>query len=324
MSESDGFDAITDIGLLLFDGATLLDVAGPLEVFTRAGGYRIQQLSPHGGSVSTSAGVTIADTVALDRASGLDTVLIAGADDPDYVRDLRPHFVEISRLLGSARRVGSICTGAFVLAELGLLDGRVATTHWRATGRLAQQFRNITVDPDAIFVRDGRVISSAGISTGIDLALSLVEEDRGLDTAHRVARDMVVHPRHGAERQAPDRAQLPTLTHDPLRRAMAEVVEDPSGPHDVESLAQRARVSTRHLGRLVREATGLSPSRWIERVRLDIACRLLLVGHSVTEAGYHSGLRNDENLRRAFRRHLDMSPTEYRQRYRSPRQLPGA
>lgn len=317
MSVTDCFPASTDIGILSFDGVTLLDVSGPAEVFARAGGYRIHLLSPAGGTVTTSAGVSLTETLPIAEAGGLDTVLIAGANDTDYVSRLRPYLPEISRLVESARRVASVCTGAFVLAELGLLDGRVATTHWRETAQLGQRFPEVTVEPDAIFIRDGKYVSSAGISTGIDMSLSLVEEDRGLDVAAEVARDMVITPRHGAERQAPDRPKVPTINHDPLRRAISQVVDDPRGRHTVTSMATAAQVSQRHLSRLVKESTGLTPARWIERVRLDVACRVLLVGESVTEAAFVSGLGSDENLRRAFRRHLGTTPSAYRERYRA-------
>lgn len=308
----------TTIGVVSFPGVTMLDVAGPVEVFARAGGYRVHYFSPAGGTVTASTGLAFANTVPLPHAQPVDSLIITGANNVGDLDQLRDHHAELARLASTARRVASVGTGSFVLAQLGLLDGRRASTHWQETEALARRHPNVQVEHDEAFVRDGRFLTSGGMTTGIDVALALVEEDLGAATARDIASDLFVYLRcPGAPSQFSDTAYVSSVRHQPLRRAMSMVVEDPAAAHTAASMARSAHMSSRHLNRLMLEETGMSPARWIERVRLEVARRLLQANYSVTDTALQSGFRSDETLRRAFRRHMHTTPTEYRNRYRS-------
>lgn len=307
------------IGFLVFDGVTMLDVSGPAEVFSRAPGYSLTLFSPHGGDITTAAGLQVGGTTrATAEAGPLDTVIIAGADDLPY-HPFDPALLEAaSALAGSARRVASVCSGAFILAELGLLDGRRATTHWRDARDLARRYPRVHVEPDTLHVHDGRFITSAGITSGIDLSLSLVEEDLDAATARRIAQDMVVFMhRPGGQSQFASTPNVPVVESPILQSVMALIDADPTGPHTVAGLASAARVSTRHLARLFQEELGTTPGRWLEQLRLGEAQRLILDGHTITAAAAGSGFSSDESLRRAFLRRLRTTPSEYKARFSS-------
>ncbi|MFJ3779473.1 GlxA family transcriptional regulator [Streptomyces sp. NPDC090075] len=308
------------VGFVVFEGVTMLDVSGPSEVLHQAGRlaapYELVLVSPTGGTVTTSAGPALTGTVRAADAGPVDTVLVAGGDRLAE-RPIEDGLLAAARdLTEGARRVASVCTGAFVLGELGLLDGRRATTHWRHAAVFARRYPRVRVEPDAIHVRDGRYVTSAGISAGIDLALALVEDDHGADVARDIARELVVFlQRPGGQSQFSTAVTTPPARTEPLRTLIASVLADPAADHSLPALAASAAVSTRHLTRLFTAELGTTPARWVERVRLDRAQQLLLEGHSVTAAARHSGLGTDETLRRAFARHLGTTPTHYRRRF---------
>ncbi|WP_433410512.1 GlxA family transcriptional regulator [Saccharomonospora azurea] len=307
------------VGFVVFDGVTMLDVSGPSEVLHQAGSlghhYDLVLLSTHGGDVRTSSGLTLSDTVTATDAGALDTLVVAGGDRLAE-QPIEDELLATTRdAAESATRVASVCTGAFVLAELGMLDGRRATTHWRHADTLARRHPLVHVEPDAIHVRDGRYVTSAGITAGIDLALALVEDDHGADVARHIARELVVFLQRPGGQSQFSTATTPTAPGDPLRMLIDTVLADPTGDHDLPSMARAAAVSPRHLTRLFHAELGTTPARWVERVRLDRARQLLLDGHSVTSAARRSGLGSDETLRRAFARHFGTTPTEYRQRF---------
>jgi transcriptional regulator GlxA family with amidase domain len=245
----------------------------------------------------------------------VDTVVVAGADH--LVDGVPGEVLEVTATLAAkAGRVASVCSGAFVLAALGLLDGRRATTHWRHAAALARQYPKVEVVPDALHVTDGRCVTSAGISAGIDLTLALVEADHGPDTARAVARELVVYmQRPGGQSQFSTAMATPPARSDPMRTVAETVIADPAGDHSLPKLAAAAAVSPRHLTRLFQSEFRTTPGRWVERVRLDRAQQLLLDGHSITKAARLSGLGSDETLRRAFARHLGTTPTEYLRRF---------
>jgi transcriptional regulator GlxA family with amidase domain len=225
-------------------------------------------------------------------------------------------------LAGQARRTASICTGAFVLAAAGVLDGRRATTHWQHAGTLARAYPSIDVQPDAIFVEDGTVFTSAGVSAGIDLALALVERDHGPALARDVARSLVVFlQRPGGQSQfSPSlRAPLPRTT--PLRIVCDAVTADPAAEYSLARLAAIAAVSPRHLTRLFREEMRTTPAKYVELVRLNTAKDLLDAGEPVTDTAYRSGFGSAESMRRTFVQRLGVSPRSYQQRFRSA--IPG-
>lgn len=308
------------MGFVVFDGVTLLDVSGPGEVLHQAvlagHAYTPVLISPRGGAVATSSGLVLAGTTAAADVGPLDTVVVAGAErltEPVLDGEL---LSVVGTLAGQAARVASVCTGAFVLAELGLLDGRKATTHWRHAAAFARRYPRVQVEPDVIHVRDGRYITSAGITAGIDLALSLVEEDHGADVARGIARELVVFmQRPGGQSQFSTALETPPASSSLLRSVTAAVHADPAAEHTLSGMAAAAAVSPRHLTRLFQSELDTTPARWVERVRLGRAQQLLLDGHSITAAAQHSGFGSDETLRRAFARHLGITPTEYRKRF---------
>ncbi|MBR7827848.1 GlxA family transcriptional regulator [Actinospica sp. MGRD01-02] len=308
------------VGIVVFDGATMLDISGPTEVLHLAGRlaapYELVMVSPGGGRVTTSSGLALTGAVPAADAGRLDTVVVVGGDRLAE-RPPEPELLDAVRTVAAtAGRVASVCTGAFVLAELGLLDGRRAATHWRHAASLARRYPRVRVEPDAIHVRDGRYVTSAGISAGIDLSLALVEEDHGPDAARSVARELVVFmQRPGGQSQFSTAISTPPVRSGLLRPLVEAVLADPAADHTLTAMAARAAVSPRHLTRLFRSELGTTPARWLERVRLDRAQQLLLDGHSVTAAAHISGLGSDETLRRAFARHLNTTPTEFRARF---------
>lgn len=307
------------VGFVVFDGVTMLDVSGPAEVLHQASRldhhYDLVLISACGGEVRTSTGMPLGGTVTAAEAGRIDTVLVAGGDRLTG-QPVDAELLATTRTVAArATRVASVCTGAFVLAELGLLDGRRATTHWRHADALARRHPRVRVEPDAIHVRDGRFITSAGISAGIDLTLALVEADHGADAARRIARELVVFLQRPGGQSQFTTATTPPARNDLLRTLINSVLADPAADHGLPSMARAAAVSPRHLTRLFHTELGTTPARWVERVRLDRAQQLLLDGHSVTSAAQHSGFGSDETLRRVFVRHLGVTPTAYRQRF---------
>jgi transcriptional regulator GlxA family with amidase domain len=312
------------VGVVVFDGVKLLDVAGPMEVFAeanRVGGtaYELVTLSVTGGPVTSSTGLAIGGDAALDDPGPeLRTLLVAGGDRL-AVRPIETELVEaVRRLASSVPRVCSICTGAFVLAAAGVLDGRRATTHWRHARLLAASNPDVTVVPDAIWVRDGRVFTSAGVSAGIDLALALVEADAGGEVARQVARSLVVFlQRPGGQSQFSPSSELPRARSAVLRRVTDAVAADPAADHSAVRMAAAAAVSPRHLSRLFRAELGVSPARYVEAVRIDAGKRALERGLSVADAASAAGFGTPESMRRAFVTRLGVSPRTYQQRFRS-------
>jgi transcriptional regulator GlxA family with amidase domain len=303
------------VGVLAFEDVTLLDVTGPIEVLHTAGAYECVVVSPNGGPVTTSSKITIATTTAAG-AGAFDTVVVPGSD---YLVDhpIDDSLLDAAKTLAAnAARVTSVCTGAFVLAELGLLDGHRATTHWRRTRTLAHRYPNIDVVPDALHVTDGRYLTSAGISAGIDMALAIVEHDHGPDAARAVARELVVYmQRPGGQSQFSAALNTPPTRNLALRTIIDAVHADPAADHNAATLAATAALSTRQVARLFQSELGTTPARWIESVRLDQAQQLILNGHTITAAARRSGLGSDESLRRAFARHFGLTPTDYKRRF---------
>ncbi|WP_416965568.1 GlxA family transcriptional regulator [Streptomyces sp. Agncl-13] len=306
--------------VVLFDDVQSLDITGPAEVFAGAekqapGAYRIRTASLDGGPVRTSSGLTVVPDSTLADAPAPHTLLVPGGRG---TRGPDPHLTDWLRVHGPrAERLVSVCTGAILLAEAGLRDGRRATTHWAYCARLAREHPAVTVDPDPIYVRDGPVSTSAGVTSGIDLALALVEEDLGRDAALTIARHLVVFLRRPGN-QAQFSAQLAAQTarRDPLREVQQWITEHPDDDLSVESLAARASLSPRHFARAFQSETGMTPGRYVDRVRLEHARRLLEdTGDGVEEISRASGYGTPESMRRAFLKSLGAAPAEYRRRF---------
>ncbi|MFE9884147.1 GlxA family transcriptional regulator [Streptomyces scopuliridis] len=309
--------------VVLFDDVQSLDVTGPVEVFNGAGlatsdrgVYRIRTASLDGAPVRTSSGLTLVPDIALTDAPDPHTLVVPGGSgtrgpDPLLIAWLRERAPRAGRLV-------SICTGALLLAAAGLLDGRRATTHWIAADLLATHYPAVEVDPDPIYIRDGEIATSAGVTSGIDLALALVEEDLGREVALTVARHLVVFLRRPGN-QAQFSAQLAAQTaqREPLRDVQSWISDHPGGDLSVESLAARARLSPRHFARAFRAETGMTPGRYVERVRVEHARRLLEESaDGVEEISRACGYGTPEAMRRAFIRALGTAPAEYRRRFR--------
>ncbi|GAA2315187.1 GlxA family transcriptional regulator [Streptomyces hawaiiensis] len=306
---------------VLFDGLQSLDVTGPLEVFAGAdllapGAYRIRTASLDGAPVRTTSGLTLVPDESLISAPDPDILLVPGGTgslrpDPRLVGWVREHGPRVERLV-------SVCTGAAVLAEAGLLDGRRATTHWAYCDRLARAHPAVEIDPDPVYVRDGHIATSAGVTAGIDLALALVEEDLGRDAALTIARHLVVFLRRPGN-QAQFSAQLAAQTarREPLRDVQRWITDHPDADLCVDALAARARLSPRHFARAFRAETGMTPGRYVDRVRLEHARRLLEdTADGIEEIARTSGYGTPEAMRRAFVRTLGTPPAEYRRRFR--------
>ncbi|MEU5974587.1 GlxA family transcriptional regulator [Streptomyces sp. NPDC047315] len=310
--------------VVLFDGVQSLDLTGPVEVFSGADAiagrtaYPLGTASVDGRPVRTSSGLTLLPDTDLASAAEPHTLLVPGgpgthAPAPALVDWLREHGPRVQRLV-------SVCTGAELLAHAGLLDGRRATSHWAHCADLARAHPAVQFDPEPIFVRDGKIATSAGVTSGIDLALALVEEDLGRDVALTIARHLVVFLRRPGN-QAQFSAQLTAQTarREPLRDVQSWISEHPAGDLSVEALAARARLSPRHFARAFRAETGVTPGRYVERVRLEHARRLLEeTCDGVEEVSRASGYGTPEAMRRAFVRALGTAPAEYRRRFHVP------
>jgi transcriptional regulator GlxA family with amidase domain len=317
--------------LVVFDGVQMLDVAGPADVLdaaNRAIGepvYQLMTASVDGAAVRCSNGMVIGPDAALRevRPRGLDTLLVGGAFLPQS--DIASHasnavmISELQRLSGAARRTCGVCTGAFLLAAAGLLDGRTVTTHWAFSAPLAGSFPALTVEPDRIFIRDGSVVTSAGVTAGIDLALALVEEDHGAAVARTVARWLVTFvQRPGGQSQFSERLAAPIAEGSTLRVILDEIVADPAADHRQAELARRASLSERHLRRVFAQQTNTTPARFVERVRVEHARELLEgSGLGADQIAARAGFGCEETMRRAFIRVLGVVPSEYRARFRS-------
>jgi transcriptional regulator GlxA family with amidase domain len=303
-----------DVLIVLFDRVQCLDVTGPLEVFAN-GGYRVRTASLGGGMVRSTSGLRIVPDEDLRTTGPADLLLVPGGvgareSDRELVAWLRQHARRSPRL-------ASVCTGAFLLAEAGLLDGRRVTTHWQHCGTLARRFPELDVDPEPIFIRDGDVFTSAGVTAGIDLALALVEEDRGRAEALRIARELVVFLRRPGN-QAQFSAQLAAqvASREPLRDVQQWITENPAADLSVETLATRASLSPRQFARAFTAEVGMTPGRYVDRVRLESARRRLEdTSDGMEKTARTCGYGSTESMRRAFIRSLGTSPAEYKNRY---------
>ncbi len=309
-----------------FDGVQSLDITGPLEVFTgagrypaghRAGGpaYQVRVASLGGVPVRTSSGLTIVPDTDLLAAASPHTLVVPGGEG---ARSPAPPLISwIRRHAAEAARITSVCTGAFLLAEAGLLAGRRVTTHWSASAELARRYPGVRVDPEPIYIRDGSIATSAGVTAGIDLALALVEEDLGREAALAVARYLVVflrRPGNQAQFSAQLRAQL--AHRQPLREVQHWITERPAADLSVGSLATRAGLSPRQFARTFAAETGMTPGQYVGKVRLEAARRLLEdTGDGIEQVARRCGYRTPEAMRRAFIRSLGVSPAGYRHRF---------
>ena len=313
-----------------FEGLQILDVTGPLEVFAQASqqltksgrspvpAYRVHLAAREAGPVATSSGLALmADLGWADMPEQVDTFLISGGRGTAQAM-LDPEFMAwIGRQASLARRFGSVCTGAMILARTRLLDGRRVTTHWAFTDELARAAPTAHVEPDSIFVRDGRLWTSAGVSAGMDMALAMVEEDWGRKLTLDVAHALVMYlKRAGGSSQLSTHLEAQALSaHGRFRQLTSWIVDHPEQEWSIVALAEQANMSARHFARCFQEEIGVTPAKFVERVRLEAAQQLLATGHdSVEQVALRCGFGSAETLRRVFVRRLGVGPAAYRLR----------
>ena len=310
-----------------FSGMQTLDVVGPLEVFATASlvaaakgrdGYQPVIASVDGKPVTTSSGLTLATTKLLDPDKPADTLVLPGGAGVHAARaDAR--VVDWTRTVAAgARRVASVCTGAFLAAQAGLLDGCVATTHWGSADQLAREFPSIVVDPDPIFVRSSATVwTAAGVTAGIDLALSLVEDDHGTEVAQTVARWLVLHLRRpGGQTQFAAPVWVARAKREPIRAVQDAIDAEPGGAHSICDLARRVDMSPRHFTRVFTDEVGESPGAYVERVRTEAARRQLeQTDDTVVAIAARCGFGTAETMRRNFIRRIGVSPDHYRKTF---------
>jgi len=318
--------------MVAFPGVQVLDVTGPLEVFAnsnrrldalqdrRAPRYTIEIAAAQAGPLATSSGMRLhADRALRDVRGPIDTLLVAGGDGTRAAVQDRALVDFLRRTAPRARRVASICTGTFLLAQAGLLDGRRATTHWASCAALGRSHPAISVEGDPIFVRDGKFWSSAGVCAGMDLALAMAEEDHGRELALTVAKWMVLFlKRPGGQSQFSVGLAAQATEHERIRDLQAWVQSHLADDLGVGRLAKRAAMSPRNFARVFAREVGETPARWVERARVEAAQRLLEESElGVDAVAARSGFGTAETLRRAFLRQIRVSPSAYRARFRS-------
>lgn len=310
--------------VILFDGVQPLDVAGPVDVFSAAARftgsastppYIVRTASVGAETVRSAGGLRLVPDLDLADAEDPDLLLVPGGPG---VGDVDSRLVAWLRARApGVRRVMSVCTGAFLLAEAGLLDGRRATTHWDSCDFLASSFPQVMVDPVPIFVRDGSISTSAGVTTGVDLAIALVEEDFGRAVAHEIARLLVVYLRRpGNQAQFSVQLSAQIARSDPLREIQYWAAANLTSDLSVPAMARRAGLSTRQFARAFAEQVGMTPGRYVDLIRLEAAQRMLTdTRDGVVRIARHCGYGTPETMRLAFMRELDISPTEYRRTF---------
>lgn len=302
------------IAFLIFPDFQLLDATGPIAAFEIAGryqpgAYELRVIAPTAGAVASSSGVTL-QARGLGRADRIDTLIVAGGDGSRaamYCAKIQ-RFVRACAL--ASRRVASVCSGTYILAATGLLDGKVATTHWSRSADFARKFPAVRLDADRIYVKSGRLWTSAGITAGIDLALALIGEDVGESIARRTAQQLVVyHRRPGGQSQFSALLEL-GAAQGRFAPLLEFIRENLSQPLSVEALAARACMSPRHFARAFRAETGVTPAKVVERLRVDAARAALdSGGRSVKDVARLCGFEDTERMRRAFQRMLRTSPS---------------
>jgi transcriptional regulator GlxA family with amidase domain len=308
--------------ILAYEGCQLLDVTGPAAVFGAANEargedfYDLRIVSPDGGTIASNAGVVLHSR---KIGSQPDTLLVAGGS-----RGLRAAMARedlrgwLTRVAPKAERYGSVCTGAFVLAAAGLLDGKRVATHWAHCERLARNFPEIEVDADSLYVVDGKVWTSAGVTTGIDMALALVEADLGAALANLIARHFVLYARRpGYQSQFSPLLQAQTAAQAPFSRLIDWMQDNLGDRLDVPALASRAGMTERSFYRKFTEATGKTPAHFVEGLRLDAARALLAQGLPLKTIAGRVGLTSSSRLGQAFERRFGMPPSLFREMHRA-------
>ncbi len=323
------------VELVIFPGANGLDVVGPLEVFSVASkmlashnqGYQVLFTGETTGPVQLESGLTVNVDQTCQPSSVTDYLVIPGGSAPQQFCDNPARLAYLAQRASKAKRIVSICTGAFMLAKLGLLKGKRCTTHWGYAQTLAQQYPDISVCENAIYVEDGNVFSSAGVTAGIDLALALVEQDFGSEVAIETARSLVLYLRRpGGQSQFSAPIELRKKAGNrfqPLYDWLQQQITQPD--LQVDALAEFMAMSPRHFSRSFRQQSGMSPAKFVENIRLEKARELLgNTVHPIKAIAYLCGFQQEERMRRVFIRHLGITPSQYRCHFGLSANNPGA
>ncbi|MBW8785316.1 MAG: helix-turn-helix domain-containing protein [Novosphingobium sp.] len=323
------------VGFLLYESCDLLDLSGPAAVFHSAHWHltslgelaqptpELSYFSPDGGLIVTGQGLPVGTRPMHEIAAArLDTLIVVGSF---YVHESCDERLVtcVREMHGSVRRLASVCTGAFVLALAGLLDGRRAVTHWRDCAEFQRRFPAVDVDPDCIFIEDEGIWTSAGVSAGIDMALAMLEQDYGHELAWAVAARLVVFlKRPGGQTQLSMELRGQGISG-PIAQLLKWIAANPHRDLRAEVLADRVNMSLRNFYRAFEEATGTSPAEWVEATRLEIAKRLLEhTAENADQVALKAGFVNYERMRRAFSKRLGASPLAYRNRAAKPSDAP--
>jgi len=320
------------IGFLGYPRITALDLVGPLDVFATANdlieakftgrsrpAYELVVLGLSKRAFAAESGVTFLPQVSLAKAPALDTLIVPGGCGLREPGPLRTVSLWLRQHQRGIRRIASVCTGIYALAEAGLLDGCTATTHWRHAEVFAARYPAVEIDADAIFIKQGRLYTSAGITAGIDLALALVEEDHGPTLSLAVARELVVYlKRAGGQRQFSERLSFQAATGGRLAELCAWMIEHLADDLTIERLAERIGISARQLGRRFKLTLGMPPAAYVERLRTEEAAQRLLAGEaSIEQIAEAVGFRSADVFRRAFERRFGIAPAQFRARFRA-------
>src|SRR5215211_2470083 len=315
--------AMRRVVIAVFPGVQTLDVVGPAEVFRAASllrppGYEVTIAAQTKQPIETSTVSFVPDAALTEVTGPIDTLLVAGGTGTRAAEEDEALVAWIAEAATRSRRVTSVCTGAFLLARARLLDGRRATTHWASCGDLAKRYPAVSVDPDPIFVRDSEIATSAGVTAGMDLALALVEEDLGRETALEAARWLVLFlQRPGGQTQFSAQLAAQTADRAPLRELQAWIPDHLDADLSVPALARRSQMSDRNFARAFRRETGMTPAAYVEAARVERARIALETGDLAIEAiARQAGFGTVETMRRAFRRRVGVSPVDYRTRFR--------
>lgn len=327
MLHDGGVSSPLHVVIVAFDGVQPLDVVGPHEVFAGAdsaarhhgrSGYRLTVASADTAEIRTESGLRLVTDPLPDPAAAIDTLVLPGGDGVHRARRDPVLMAWLAAVAPRVRRLATVCSGTFLGAQTGLLDGCTVTTHWARAARLAAEFPTLTVDADPIYCRDGNVWTSAGVTAGIDLALALVEDDLGAEIAQHVARWLVMfRHRPGGQSQYATSVWVQRADRRAVRAAQELIEADPAADHRVPTLAANVSMSARHFTRTFADEVGEPPGKYVERVRVEAARTALETSDAtLDQVATACGFGTAETLRRSFHRRLGVTPDQYRQRFR--------
>jgi transcriptional regulator GlxA family with amidase domain len=311
-----------DVVIFAYDGAQLIDIAGPTQTLTTANEegasppYMVRLVAVSGGSIRTASGMKLV-AGSLPRAITIDTLLVPGGPGVHAFRKDRKALAALRRLCMRSRRICAVCTGAFALAEIGLLNKCRVVTHWRACAQLAEEFPEVCVDPEPLFIQAGKIWTTAGVTAGIDLTLALIEQDHSAALATNVARRLVVYmKRPGGQRQYSEPLELQRAACAPYDSLMQRVASRPAAVWRIETLAASAGQTTRTFHRKFRATTGVTPAEAVQKLRCELARSLLQTTRlKLAQIADKTGFGSESRLHRSLKRQFGVGPRDLRERF---------